>query len=505
MTFLDIETSKSCDAEGIFECITKAFKRIGLEKFTDRLCGINVDGASVNLGKHRGVATRLKEVAPWLLAVHCFNHRLELGVKDAFTGIKAFEDIDEMLLKLYYYYQKSPKRLRDLRSFAEEFGETVPKPTKACGTRWINHKWSAMKIALENYGKYIGHLTEISADNAEMQGFLKKWSRARIPFQLAIYLDILSPIRRLSLGMQDEKHDPVKQVRRIQEFDLIMEKLKKALTGSFDGDNNDLTYYKRLIRDIVEGEDGHVYQRIKLTHYENSIEDVKYQYTSVINLLIENIQSRFSNLQDTAVFRNIVRILDVKTWPNAPDSSFLETELTEIVEEFNGLLSRNDCDISLISSEWITLQQHLIPTVANNPKEHYLDIWRRMFVNANVKSECKNVLHIIEILLCTPFTNAKVERGFSRMARVKSDFRSQLSRGRLAACFRISEEGRPINEFKPDAAIDLWYSEKVRRLGSSKHKYTKRKTTKDCQITDLSSLSISDLESESDGSDNDKD
>lgn len=56
--------------------------------------GINVDGASVNLGKHRGVAKRLKEIGPWLFAVQCFNHRLELVVKDTFTGIKAFEDID---------------------------------------------------------------------------------------------------------------------------------------------------------------------------------------------------------------------------------------------------------------------------------------------------------------------------------------------------------------------------------------------------------------------------
>ena len=140
VTFLDIETPKSGDAKGILDFITKAFERIGLENYTDGLVGLNVDGASVNLGKHRVVATRLKEVAPWLIAVHCFNHRLELGVKDAFTGIKAFEDVDELLLKLYYFYQKSPKRLRDLRSFAEEFGESVPRPTKACGTRWINHK-----------------------------------------------------------------------------------------------------------------------------------------------------------------------------------------------------------------------------------------------------------------------------------------------------------------------------------------------------------------------------
>ena len=69
-----------------------------------------------------------------------------------------------------------------------------------------------MEITLENYGKYMGHLKEASANDPEIQGFLKKWSRARIPFQLAINVDILSPVRRLALGMQDETHDPVKQV-----------------------------------------------------------------------------------------------------------------------------------------------------------------------------------------------------------------------------------------------------------------------------------------------------
>ena len=57
---------------------------------------------------------------------------MKLSVQDTFIGVKKFEDIDELLLKLCYYYQKSPKELRDLRSFAKDFEESAPKPTKAC-------------------------------------------------------------------------------------------------------------------------------------------------------------------------------------------------------------------------------------------------------------------------------------------------------------------------------------------------------------------------------------
>ena len=43
--------------------------------------------------------------APWLSAFHCFNHNLELAVKDTFdkTFLKA---VDNMLLKLHYLYHR---------------------------------------------------------------------------------------------------------------------------------------------------------------------------------------------------------------------------------------------------------------------------------------------------------------------------------------------------------------------------------------------------------------
>ena len=296
----------------------------------------------------------------------------------------------------------------------------------------------------------------------------------------------------------DDLHDPVKQVRRIQEFQNMMKNLQDVLRKSLNETSNFMTYYKRLVREIKEEDDDHIYQGIKVTHFENNVDSVKYEYQSVINLLIENVNSKFTNLQNSAVFKNIVRLLDLRTWPTSPDSSFCEAEINEISEEFADLLSRNNCEIPFIPEEWVALQAHLIPLVANNPNEHYLNVWKRVLTNKEIKIECKNVLHIFEILLYIPFTNAKVERGFSMMARVKTNFRSQLSRSHLSACFRISEEGLDIKDFIPDPAIDIWYQDKVRRLGSSSHKYKKGKatSTSDNTITDLATVSLSDLESD---------
>ena len=62
-----------------------------------------------------------------------------------------------------------------------------------------------------------------------------------------------------------------------------------------------------------------------------------------------------------------------------------------------------------------------MPMLTCNPRPHYLDIWEKVFKSEEIKNDCPSVLHIIELLLITPFTNAKLERLFSRMGRVKND------------------------------------------------------------------------------------
>ena len=108
----------------------------------------------------------------------------------------------------------------------------------------------------------------------------------------------------------------------------------------------------------------------------------------------------------------------------------------------------------------MTLKTYVIPIQNNSPKVKYLEIWERVFSNKNIIEECKNVLHIFEILLITPFSNAKLERMFSRMLHVKIDWRNRLSCDWLSATLMICEEGPDIEKFNPDVAISEWYDAK---------------------------------------------
>ena len=230
---------------------------------------LNADGASVNMGPLNGLGKIVKDSTPWLELVHCFNHRIEPALKDAFDT-SPFGDIDNMLMKLCYLYEKSPQRYRELKELSEAYENSIPKPSKAHGTRWIEHKYSAMKKLLENYGGYMVHLESLShtdsqaLKHSEILGRIKTWRHAMYPMYMAVFLDILSPIRRIQLAMQQEIHDRVKVIKRIKEFTWTMAKLVILLEQVMEN-TNILTNFKKFLNSITVNEEGkHLYQNIYL-------------------------------------------------------------------------------------------------------------------------------------------------------------------------------------------------------------------------------------------------
>ena len=56
----------------------------------------------------------MKEEMPWIVFVWCMAHRLELAFQDALKDT-FFDEIDYMILKIFYLYQKSPKKLKKIK------------------------------------------------------------------------------------------------------------------------------------------------------------------------------------------------------------------------------------------------------------------------------------------------------------------------------------------------------------------------------------------------------
>eukprot|EP00731_Ephydatia_muelleri_P004503 Em0002g679a len=135
---------------------------------------------------------------------------LELSCNDAFCS-PLFKYIEEMLLRLYYLYEKSPKKSTDLANIVENLQHVFdfPKggnlPTRCHGTRWISHKRKALQRVVDRYGAYIVHLHALiddksikATDRAKLKGYLVKWKAAKTLIGCAMYTDALKPVSLLA-------------------------------------------------------------------------------------------------------------------------------------------------------------------------------------------------------------------------------------------------------------------------------------------------------------------
>ena len=96
----------------------------------------------------------LKEKDPLIRMIHCFNHPVEAPLKNLFRTT-SFKEVDSMLCKLYYLYQKNPKRLSEFRELFKAYYKTLPKPSKVTGTRWIHHNYRTMELFLTFWPVYV--------------------------------------------------------------------------------------------------------------------------------------------------------------------------------------------------------------------------------------------------------------------------------------------------------------------------------------------------------------
>ena len=301
-----------------------------------------------------------------------------------------------------------------------------------------------------------------------------------------MYLDVLTPLKVLSVSLQ-QKHNPVYMLRNVHEFNWSMSKLQLLVENAFKGSTKKLTNYTKFFSLVEQNETGFVYQDIKLKDFAASKAALEKSFVDMIRKICSAVESRFEDLRSNPIYENLIPILDIETWPDdAILFTYGENCIDEIVEALEPLLVSNQCNVKNIPNQRSSLKQRVIEIKKGcTTKLNYLDVWQKLLATESVKSQCSDVLHVIELLLITPLTNAKLERMLSRTNRVKTDFRNRLSRERLENCLRISEEGCDITDYNPDIAI-----KKVRRISSAKpHKYpNKRQRTEGATIDDITDI-----------------
>ena len=303
-----------------------------------------------------------------------------------------------------------------------------------------------------------------SIERTELVGWAKKWMDAKYPIHLAIHVDVLTPLKVLSLGFQKEKHDPVSAIRHVTKFNWSMVKLKIFIDQSLDDNSQRLTHYTKLLKDMELTENGdHMYHDLPLNQFDQAKSSVKHLYDKNITCLALSMEQRFEDLIDSPLFKSLAPILDVNLWPKnqAQLSTYCDLEIKSLQDHFELLLEFNQCVISCVCNEWDCLKAFVLPMINGIDSVDYLEIWPKLLTNKDIQVSCSNVLHIIELLLITPFTDAKLERMFSQLNHIKTDYCNRLGQEQFEHLLRIGEEGLKMEEFDANVFMGFWYDGKV--------------------------------------------
>ncbi len=118
--FFSLATPEKADARGLVKCLSQSLSSLGIADILDQssvlgaegkpvLVGGGTDGASVNVAQQNGMRGMMQGSHLWFVWSWCYAHRLELACKNALSST-LFKGIEEMLLRLYYLYENSPKK-----------------------------------------------------------------------------------------------------------------------------------------------------------------------------------------------------------------------------------------------------------------------------------------------------------------------------------------------------------------------------------------------------------
>ena len=133
--FFKLESIERATAEQLFLLIDKHIQQSGPLSY-DNVIGLGTDGANVMLGRHNSVMSRLRTQQPHIVALHCNCHIAAL-IANASCKVLPNE-LEDLTTDVWYYFQKSLKRLREFEKF-QYFVEVKPhKLLKSCQTRWLS-------------------------------------------------------------------------------------------------------------------------------------------------------------------------------------------------------------------------------------------------------------------------------------------------------------------------------------------------------------------------------
>ena len=194
------------------------------------------------------------------------------------------------------------------------------------------------------------------------------------------------------------------------------------------------------------------------------------EVNKAVDLCVNGLKERFGLLMNTPsssirqtsygppdVVQDLL-VFNVDSWP-AKDSDLIDfgdTNIERLVNWFDPALRKAGCQVEDVIHQWHSLK---IAVNSQFRDKDYCSIWRMLLSKDPYKTDLKDILHLVEILLVLPISAAGCERMVSAQNRIKSSLRASLKTPTLEGLIRVSAQGPSLDNFDPAPSVNRWFAQ----------------------------------------------
>ena len=411
-------------------------------------------------GSCSGVQQRLKEVAPCVMYIHCYAHKLNLAFVDCVKSIQFACDFFCLLEALYVLISTSKAHTVFVVKQKELYPEKqVHRLQKLPDTRWACRQ-SAVNAICYTYDSVLSTLDEISEGEdrnkaVEATGLLQIKS-----FKFLLLLIIFDRILVCTKSLSDYLQHT--QINLAKAADLVSATVSTLELFRTDGEWDKLFCYAGKVAEVKNIEithprpprqrrlpqnlqDGIVLAPTGMREPLSTSQQYKVNlYFPVLDTLLAELHRRFS--QENIEVMKAIHAFN-------PDSEhFLDpTHLKPIALIYS-------LDYESLSMESTLAKRTLIKAKMENVE----DVFREL---TPLRAAFPTLLKAIQIALTICISTAQCERSFSALKRIKTYLRSTMTEQRFTDLAILSIEKELTSELSLDAVVtEFAAADKNRRI-----------------------------------------
>ncbi|CAF4162315.1 unnamed protein product, partial [Rotaria sordida] len=407
--FIGFQRASSTTGEALFKLLVTWLKQLDLD--INNIVGQCFDGASAMRGIYKGVSTRLLQIVPTALYVHCNGHILNL----------CLVDLSQAVVPIRNNFV-SAKRHKVFEDIQKEAGLVSISLKALCDTRW-SCRFESLKVISRRYTEIVATLQEIQVGDAFI--LLKVIQTFDFIFHIHLMSEVFLITNILSKFLQKsgvsltEAMAQVKMticslesMRNDDEFNRIWNETMNICAAN-DIDEPAEQRRRKIPARLGGGDILSTTLSAKDNYRINS-------FYAVLDLIITSIKERF-NENSLSIMLLCEKLFLTNVFLN-------DLEAQQIAQFYN------------MNYDELRSEQRFYKVALGQKKQMNLTSATKFFVENNFHQSLNTMNNLLKILWTIPANTCECERSFSSLRRLKTYIRNTTGQERLSSLALINIE-----------------------------------------------------------------